>query len=597
MSDETTSWKGKYLQTLEQLEQLEALWATRVDLMRRSLVRASMAAEGRDQGVDGCLEELRELLRQGALDSALAELVPRLEKAVLTAERRRQDRAGQMAQSLHRLVEQLRQRALQGHERRALKALDKRIDNGVTQSAELQLLLHELSELQGRALSQSEDADPARSSFLQRLFGTRNLLAEGEAAPDLEVSPAPGAPAVQPDFPLARAPTPVNLSQPAAVFLDTLPFPVAWLATPLREDLASAVPPSLVAEPPYSQVAERIQATLSGMLEDLRLPEQYQAQAEALRERIQARLNWYELIPVLDDLAVLFRALNALGQQDFQNYLRQLNERLSTMQHSLSDLDDGHAKGREMGASLDVELRQQMGGLQASVSQATSLAALQEVAEARLDGLLTTIDSYQRQRLEHEQLLGSRLRQMSERLSSMERTTQVLQGNLDEQRRKALLDSLTGLPNRAAWNERLDIELVRWQRYGGDLLLAVLDVDHFKRINDSFGHMAGDRVLKIIASTWQQRLRKSDFLARFGGEEFVLLMPSTPLEAGCQLLEALRGAIEECPFHFKGERLRITVSVGLTAFAGADDAETAFERADQALYRAKHGGRNRIEDG
>ena len=179
----------------------------------------------------------------------------------------------------------------------------------------------------------------------------------------------------------------------------------------------------------------------------------------------------------------------------------------------------------------------------------------------------------------------------------MELEAKGFRDHLEEQRQKALIDPLTGLPNRAAWTERLDMELARLQRYGGELLLAVLDIDHFKRINDDYGHLAGDKVLKIIAGELFKRLRKTDFIARFGGEEFVLLIPSTPMEGGLKLLDTLRSAIENCPFHFRGERVTISLSGGISAFGSAESSEQVFERADQALYRAKRGGRNRIEVG
>ncbi len=145
------------------------------------------------------------------------------------------------------------------------------------------------------------------------------------------------------------------------------------------------------------------------------------------------------------------------------------------------------------------------------------------------------------------------------KVASMEQEAAHFREHIEEQRQKALTDPLTGLPNRAGWNERLELEVARRQRYGGELLLAVLDVDHFKRINDSYGHLAGDKVLKIIAQELRKRTRKTDFLARFGGEEFVLLMPGTPLSGGQQLLETLRAAVAACPFHFKGEPLTITL--------------------------------------
>lgn len=136
--------------------------------------------------------------------------------------------------------------------------------------------------------------------------------------------------------------------------------------------------------------------------------------------------------------------------------------------------------------------------------------------------------------------------------------------------------------------------MARWRRYGGELLLAVLDVDLFKGINDRFGHLAGDKVLRLIAAELARRLRKTDFIARYGGEEFVVLLPSTPLDGGQQVLEALRRAVEACPFHFRGERVTITVSIGLAAFQAEEAPEQVFERADQALYRAKREGRNRL---
>jgi diguanylate cyclase len=169
--------------------------------------------------------------------------------------------------------------------------------------------------------------------------------------------------------------------------------------------------------------------------------------------------------------------------------------------------------------------------------------------------------------------------------------------HLEEQRQKALIDPLTGLPNRAAWSERLEHEIGEWQQHGNTLLLAMLDLDHFKRINDNYGHLAGDKVLKIVATVLRKRLRGSDFIARFGGEEFVLLMPNTPLNSGAKLADMLRAAIEACPFHFKGERVTITTSIGLTAFKSGEHGDQVLKRADEALYRAKGKNRNNVEIG
>jgi diguanylate cyclase len=621
MTEETERWKEKYLQLVERQDQLEARWEQRVDLLRRSLVRSSLAVEGADPAVERCLHAMREVLREGDLDDGLSQLVPRLEKAVLDSERYRQERAVRLTEALHRLVSQLLALSPPSELRKPLKRFAKQLDQRASQLRELPGLLGELSLLQGQVLTLQEGMAPQQSGFLKRLFGGRDsqlaavplqtatpvgasvpaevtVEAEAVVGGETAVVSAVTEPGVTVSLPEPtdderQAVEPVSAAAEPDVAESVADAELPSVAEPLRQESAYALPDS--PEPAFSVVAERVEATLSNLLDNLHLPEQHQPQLQTLRARIQHGLNWYELVPVLDDLAMLMIAFSDQGQRDFESYLQTLNERLSAMQEHLLAAHQGHSEGRDAAQALDEELREQVGGLQHSMRQATDLTSLKKVVEARLDGLLDTVDTYRQQRSQQEQKLGERLQQLVSRVGSLEQAARGLRGHLEEQRQKALQDPLTGLPNRAAWNERLDLEFARWQRYGGDLLLAVLDVDHFKRVNDGYGHLAGDRVLKIIGSELRKRLRKTDFIARFGGEEFVVLLPNTPYEAGQQLMDALRDSISNCPFHFKGERVVITLSAGLTAFGQDDTTERAFERADGALYRAKNAGRNRVE--
>ncbi len=362
-----------------------------------------------------------------------------------------------------------------------------------------------------------------------------------------------------------------------------------------EQDILYALPDS--PEPSYSSVAKHIEDTLLGLLDDLSLPERHRPQAEAMRDRLQNGLNWYELLPILDDLATLMLAINDSGQHEFEVYLQQLNERLESFQSNLQAASDGHADNLSAAREMDTQIREQVDGLQSSVQEAADLDDLKLVLENHLEGLLGTMDQHQKQRDEREQEVAARLKGLAERVAHMEQEALGYREHLEEQRQKALIDPLTTLPNRAAWSERLDYEIGQWQQHGNTLLLAMLDLDHFKRINDNYGHLAGDKVLKIIASVLRKRLRGTDFIARFGGEEFVLLMPGTVPAVGAKLLEKLRAAIEACPFHFKGEPVTITVSMGVTAFRPGEHSDLVLKRADQALYRAKHAGRNRIELG
>jgi diguanylate cyclase len=122
----------------------------------------------------------------------------------------------------------------------------------------------------------------------------------------------------------------------------------------------------------------------------------------------------------------------------------------------------------------------------------------------------------------------------------------------------------------------------------------VLDIDFFKRVNDSYGHKAGDRVLQLVARALRERLRATDFIARFGGEEFVILLPETNVDNARSVLDSMRGHIAELPFHFRGEPVSVTFSAGLAEFDGDDDEDDVFDRADKALYLAKDSGRDQV---
>ena len=683
MSDDAQRWKEKYLQSIEQQDKLERRWAARLDLLRRGLVRSTLAAEGTDRAVDQCMKEMRDVVRTDDMDAALAALLPRLEKAVLDSEQRRETRVDQISTALTALVTQLQKLPLPREVARPLKTFAKQLDGRVAQAREIPLLLSELSSLQGQALNNLEpEGDTARPGpgLLQRLFGSKEAASEAlpvdaEPLPAMQLAapkPAAPKPAPEPEEPaqseeLTQAlrafaplsPTPVALkaapvaaaegqevaretpvfdapelpsiapaqlpepdvqappvAEPAhesalAAFIEPPPAPVETpdettigslslppvLESPepdeLQPDGTYALPDS--PEPSYSSVAKHIEGTLLGLLEDLSLPERHQPQAEAMRERLAHGLNWYELLPILDDLAVLMLAVTDSGQHEFEAYLKQLNERLEAFQGHLQVASDGHADSSLAARELDTQIREQVDGLQSSVQDAADLDSLKQVLESHLEGLLGTMDEHQQQRDLREQEVAARLKGLAERVAHMEQEAQGYREHLEVQRQKALIDPLTGLPNRAAWSERLDYEVNAWHQRGNSLSLAMLDLDHFKRINDGYGHLAGDKVLKIIANVLSKRLRPTDFIARFGGEEFVLLMPDSALADALAVGELLREAIAACPFHFKGEPVTITVSMGVAQFQPGERSDLALKRADEALYRAKAAGRNQVQ--
>ena len=159
----------------------------------------------------------------------------------------------------------------------------------------------------------------------------------------------------------------------------------------------------------------------------------------------------------------------------------------------------------------------------------------------------------------------------------------------------ATRDELTGLPNRRAMGELLLTETARHARLKAPLSLAVIDIDRFKQINDRLGHAAGDAVLRGFAHRLESELRGADVLARWGGEEFLLLLPGTDAEQALQAVERLREGLRLQPFDDVEPGMRVSFSAGVGLCLGQGDIDSALERADRALYRAKAAGRDRSE--
>ncbi len=161
--------------------------------------------------------------------------------------------------------------------------------------------------------------------------------------------------------------------------------------------------------------------------------------------------------------------------------------------------------------------------------------------------------------------------------------------------RLAHCDALTGAKNRSTFDESLAREINLAQRHEQGFTMLVIDIDHFKKINDSFGHSSGDEVLKSIATTLQDSIRATDMLFRYGGEEFVILLSNSDCHKSCNIADRILASVRDINMKLRGEKLKLSVSIGLACLDVQDTAKTLFDRADAAMYEAKNEGRDQIK--
>lgn len=304
-----------------------------------------------------------------------------------------------------------------------------------------------------------------------------------------------------------------------------------------------------------------------------------------------------DLPEILDETTQLIASTRMMAQKEFEGFLVALHQRLQDIQQFLETAKAGEEQSIRNQEKLDADVRKELLEIRTSVEGGDDIGRLRHEIEGMVNRIVAAVDSFHHEEKQRRADVFGRIEQLAKRMESMEAEATELKSSLEAQRLEAMRDALTELPNRAAYDDAIEREYSRWRRHGRPLSICVVDIDHFKQINDSLGHLRGDKVLKLVAREISRRVRNEDFVARYGGEEFVILMPETDQQSAMAAAEKVRLAIAECPFNFNNERLLVTASFGVASFMEGDTIESCFERADRALYRAKANGRNQVEQG
>ena len=630
---DSSRWKQKYYDSLEQVERKEKQWSEVEGLLRRCITRLTMVASGSDPDLNQQIETLRNALRDGRDSMGLKNLIERLGDAVL-----RQDRQGgadkksgpEPSEVLLELLDALSFPRGMGRKVKSVRMRlgDKDAKNDKTLLKDFVELVREALTLAASEGAEESSADrkaeqrsdTPKPGLFGRLFGKSDDVSPITPHPSPLTSASPShiesavAPPVAP--PVKSTPTPDGFdlisrmlngltlpasSQPRLAILKqqaTADLAVSeWER--LTDDIAALISASYRLQNQEAQAVEQtaplaLHEVLVQLLERLEITSQDE-RIEVLKTRLEQQVSDEELPAILEtiaDLVVDERVKVQREKQEIEGFLKQLTERLQDLDAQLQGSERVRVEALHGGRRLGEVIQAQVQGIASNVQEAADLGQLKLMIGERIEAIHQHLNEYRRAEEQRAEQAEHNVQTLTEKLQNMEHETSVLRTHLQEEHTLALLDGLTGIHNRLAYRERLEQEFARWKRYQIPLTLIVWDVDRFKKINDTYGHKSGDKALVTIAQLFKEQIRETDFLARYGGEEFVVLLPATPLDTAMVVAEKLRAAVESCHFHFRDQDVPITISGGLAQCAADDTQETLFERADAAMYRAKRDGGN-----
>ncbi|MGD0959840.1 MAG: GGDEF domain-containing protein [Methylomonas sp.] len=334
------------------------------------------------------------------------------------------------------------------------------------------------------------------------------------------------------------------------------------------------------------------------ILTDTNVSQRFSKKANTLKNSTRKALTAESYKNVIDtaiNLLLEIRDYTETERQGLDEFLSGVQLGLNQMEQQVVLAGQANRLSIENRENLNSTMHFQLDSIKDATENAQELSALKIHTANHLDRLMQQLVDHKHKEDVRQWKAQEQIDAMTQKLMELETETETLRTKLKIEHDKAMSDALTGLPNRLAYNTRVEIEVNRWKRYKTPLALAILDIDHFKRINDNYGHKAGDKTLALVGQLLSSHCRQTDFAARYGGEEFVILLPSTREEQALEMTEKIRILIQNSGFNYNGEAINLTLSGGISEFKEGDQLDDVFVRADQALYQCKQLGRNRCQ--
>jgi diguanylate cyclase (GGDEF)-like protein len=317
-----------------------------------------------------------------------------------------------------------------------------------------------------------------------------------------------------------------------------------------------------------------------------------------LRKRLTECQDLDAVVTVGEEIVGLVRSYmgRVVREQDqVTTFAREVGKNLVDVEKHLMTYLKSAEDGQQANAEFHHALGGQMDGIRESFIIGQSINEIKGFVFAKLAVIRNVIDNKAKDDEARYQKACTEIEDLQKNLRSMKKEFGQAKERTRSLEREVLLDSLTGIHNRRAYEQHIMEEMQRYRRYQQTFSLILFDVDRFKDLNDRFGHRAGDKCLKEIINRIKLCIRTTDFLSRYGGEEFTIILPGTHRDGASIVAEKVRRAIEMTRFYFQNQAIPVTISLGVTEVKEVDpEPETVFARADEAMYRAKREGRNRV---
>lgn len=606
---ELEQWKQKYYEQLDRLEEKEQSWHKLERILKKTIGRISLAAEGQHASLDRHLAELRNSLKNTINEQHLESVVTDISQVISQLEEKQ---AGSNRQSIDLLEQLLKHIKLPNSLLKPRKKLLKKFSQ--SDDSNSQQLLSESLDLLTLLFAEA----PEKSGILTRLFQPQK---KNSSADSHHIKTDPTADKNKrtikkinvykdcliellnkmdnPQSPNGKLAS-LKLSARDAQEISELDNLSTQLSKLLSENnntteiIASTSDKQIIAQHDPS-LLPGIQELLIRLLEQLVVPTDLHLEVSNMKHQLEKEANAEDWKQLLKNVACLINSIRTHMQKEkheFETFLQQVTERLKSMDNFLQFETNSFLQAQSEGEEFDQQVHLNVNKIRLDIDQATELTNLKQNVTTKLDAISGNIKKYREAEISRLSESQQEVTSMQSKMQKMESETLKLKNLLIQKNKQAMFDALTEIPNRLSYEKRAEEEIARWKRFKQPLSLAIWDIDLFKKVNDSYGHRAGDKVLKAVAQLLAKRIRTTDFLARYGGEEFVMLLPGTVQEETLALLNGLRKQIESCGFHFQGKSVTITASCGISCFGENDSLEKVFERADKALYRAKHNGRN-----